>query len=365
MSPNRSFLLPALVLFLTPAIAGCIEAQDDLAATDDPVQDLVPAEATTDLEALVIPAWDALPSLGEWARDWTKDYATTYHNRISFTPVNDAANNYLKTELEALGFETRLIEYGSEADPGAGPTYKVVEAVRKGTVEPEKHIGLIAHHDARYSSNEAAYDDASGTAVVMAIAKYVSEIDTRKSVSVLMFDGEEMGLRSSCYYANDVVRGDAPMYDIAFGYDMIGINYPGHEWDMYLMQGDADDLEVTLPLSEEVIRDRLQLPEDGVTILDVHDRNSDERRFREIGLPIYRWAGGRHAGDYPHYHQPTDTYENMVAFVDGDEANLASGFDTAVRSSIAMLHAADQYDFPEYTLAEKPCSFYGPDDGPL
>ncbi|MBW3583659.1 MAG: M28 family peptidase [Euryarchaeota archaeon] len=362
---TRPFMTILTLLSLFAFVSGCV-ADDEPTPVLEPVEpDLVPEMATTAFDSLVLPDLDALPDMGKEARLWIKHYAQVYANRISFTPINDGANHYLYDELDKLGYETRLIEYGPEAIGSSSPlTYKVIEGRRAGAVEPEKHIGLIAHHDARYSSNEAAYDDASGTAVVLALAKYFAEVDTRKSVVALFFDGEELGLKSSCYYVNDLARNGGYDYDIAFGYDMVGINWPGHEWGMHLMMGDEDDIPTLLPMAEHVFRTTYDLPEDGVVILDEHDRNSDERRFREAGFPIFRWAGGRHAADYPHYHQPTDTYDTMIDYAGGEE-NFEQGINAVIQTSIAMFHAADQWDFPDYTPVEQECSFYGPDEGPI
>jgi hypothetical protein len=320
----------------------------------------------TDLGLLWIPKLGELPDYGPWAREWIHDYVKEYHNRISFTPMNKAATAYLMAELESLGYESKIITYYPDLAPvGLGPVgYDVLVATRPGLVEPDRHIGLVAHHEARYTSNEASYDDGSGTAAVMALAKHFAEVETRKSITILLFDGEELGLKGSCYYVRDVVRAGAPLYDMVFGYDMVGINWPGHEWKLYQMMGDEWALDTILPLAEHVYRDVLELPEDGVEIMGEHDRNSDERRFRESGIPIYRWAGGRHAADYPHYHQPTDTYENMIEFA-GGEKNFELGINAVIQTSIAMVHAVDQYRFPPQDLVEKPCSFYGPDNGPV
>jgi hypothetical protein len=358
---TRSTLIVSL-LFVSTFLAGCVT--DDLTAVTPP--DPLRPDATDALHEIWVPTLDEIPEYGAWAREFIHHYAKTYHNRISFTPISEQATAFLMWQLRDLGYDVALKTYYTEASPiGLGPLgYDVIVATREGTVEPDRHIGLVAHHDARYSSNEAAYDDASGTAVTLAMAKYFAEVDTRKSITVLLFDGEELGLRGSCYYVNDIAQNGGPHYDMVFGYDMVGINWPGHEWKMYHMMGGPDDIETILPIAEHVYRDVLDLPEEGVEILTTHDRNSDERRFREAGVPIYRWAGGRHAADYPHYHELTDTYENMIEFAGGEE-NFELGISMVIKTSIAMVHAVDQYAFPEYTMREQPCSFYGPDDGPL
>lgn len=353
-----------MILFAS-TLAGCLQPGEELVDVDTEAErDPLAAEAVTAFDQLVLPTLDDIPSYGKETREWLKAYAKEYANRITFTPINANAAEAHKAELGALGYTVEERVYFSEASPVAPTGYKAIIASREGVVEPDRHIGLIAHYDARYTSNEAAYDDGSGVAAVMALARHYAEVDTRKSITILLFDAEELGLRAACYYAQDVANGNGPTYDLMVGYDMVGINWPGHEWAMYQMMGDEDDVGLLQPLAEYVHYDVLGFPSDGVTVIPEHDRNSDERRFREIGLPIYRMAGGRHAADYPHYHQPTDTYENMIAYAGGEE-NFEMGMDTVLQTSIGIITAADQLAFPDYELTPQPCSMYGPDDGPL
>ena len=67
-------------------------------------------------------------------------------------------------------------------------------------------------------------------------------------------------------------------------------------------------------------------------ILNGHDRNSDERRFKEAGIPILRMAGGRKPGEYPAYHQVNDTVEYVYQFAGGAE-NYEKGLATCVVTS--------------------------------
>lgn len=354
-----------LFVLAVPVFAGCLAPEEGSIDIQTPTRgDRLAATGTTNLASLVLPTMEELPEYGESTREWLHAFAKNYANRISLTPINDQARIALAAELETLGYQVEQRVYFAEASPVQSRGYTALIATKPGMVEPEKHIGFVAHYDALATSNEAAYDDGSGVAAVMALAYHFALVETRKSVSLLLFDAEEMGLRTSCYYANDVARGDAPTYDIIFGYDMVGINYPGHDWALYQMMGDEDDVELLMSLADRVYRGALALPEDGVAIIPEHDRNSDERRFREIGLPIYRWAGGRNAADYPHYHMPTDTYEAMIEFAGGEEA-FEQGMSMVIQTSIAMFDAADQWAFPAYPLAEQDCSFAGPDSGPL
>ena len=77
-------------------------------------------------------------------------------------------------------------------------------------------------------------------------------------------------------------------------------------------------------------------------VLDVHDRNSDERRFKEAGIPIYRFAGGRNAADYPQYHMPMDTVEFVYDFA-GSKANFQAGFSTIIEASYHTILVLDAF----------------------
>jgi hypothetical protein len=134
---------------------------------------------------------------------------------------------------------------------------------------------------------------------------------------------------------------------------MVGLNWPGHTaWKLYAMAGlDTEELGGYMPEHLEFLNitlfgflgDRYNVTPEGVEILDVHDRNSDERNFKEAGVPIVRFAGGRNAADYPQYHQPQDTAEYVYEYAGGRE-NFEQGFEMVVLVSWYTILAYDHYD---------------------
>lgn len=346
--------LPTVILFalfLTPVLAGCVTPQDSDDDDDSPAS---PREALlAHLETIPEPEFDRVAAV-----DWWENFVTTYTKRDNSFPNNQLAAQHIHDDLAAMGYDTQTLEYSWDRGtglPGDAVTVRVVEGVKPGTTNPDEWVGLISHYDTQAATIEGAYDDGSGVAVEMSLCNLLAEVETNKTIACLFFDAEELGLIGSQLYVEDkIAEGDEDfVYDQAFGYDMVGLNWPGYDaWKMYVMAGlDTDELgpymfdhlaflNVTM---FEFLGERLNVTSEGVEILDVHDRNSDERRFKEEGVPIARFAGGRNASDYPEYHQPGDTAEYVYEYAGGRE-NFEAGYEMVVLASYYTILAYDAYD---------------------
>ncbi len=280
------------------------------------------------------------------AVDWWEHVATAYPKHDSNLPTNLQLRDHLANELRRIGLEVEIRSYAATPlgvpVPDAGnerAQYHVVIGTKAGT-SPDR-LGLVAHYDTQAATIHGAYDDASGVAAQFHICEQLAQVDMDHTLSCVFFDAEEQGLQGSLAYVNDAVASGEHVYDVVFGYDMTGINWPGHDWKMYVMTGPAEAVPLLQPMAQQVLHAELGYPEWGVEVLDTHDRNSDERRFKEMGIPIYRFAGGRNAADYPQYHRPDDTVEFVYGFV-GARANFEAGFQAIVEGSIALALEADQ-----------------------
>ncbi|HWH08676.1 MAG TPA: M28 family peptidase, partial [Candidatus Thermoplasmatota archaeon] len=272
--------------------------------------------------------------------------------RHAGTPTNIEASERLMADLEAAGYEARVFYYVPSYGPlpHAGPSpvphgIRTVIGIKEGSVMPERVVAWVAHYDSHQATVYAAYDDGSGTAVAMELARALAEYNNSKTLMPIFFDAEEMGLVASQDFVDQAMKDKTWTFDLVIGHDMTGINCPGHEWPMYQMVGEnfADQL---LPIERALYRDFLQmdvgeasidapadqLPKNCVVLLDGHDRNSDERNFKEEGVPILRMAGGRKAVDYPEYHKPGDTVEFVYQFAGGPE-NYEKGLRTVIEAS--------------------------------
>lgn len=333
LPPRSVRALFAVLMFLGLSLAGCLGSGE----TTDPADARPPSDLLPPLD------WDV--RLGV---DWWEHLATSYVKHDTYTPANGELRGHLVQEMEALGFDVEVRTYHAlPRDPTPAPELEPLEvhavvATKLGTEWPEKRIGLVSHYDTQTATVHGAYDDASGVSAEYNICKSLAAVPLRHTLACIFFDAEEQGLVASKRYVEDVVlEGDEPYtYEFVLGYDMTGINWPGYpDWKMYVMVGE-NVAEWLGPFTRNLMHDRLGYPTDGVEVLDVHDRNSDERRFKEAGVPILRFAGGRNANDYPQYHKPLDTVDYVYDFV-GGRPNFEAGFATIVEASHHTIRALD------------------------
>ena len=335
-----------VLLLLVVTLAGCVatEPQPTAAADDPPVQPSL--------------AFDVGPAI-----DWWEHISTAYPKHDSFTPMNDDLRDHLVAELEAIGMDVEVRSYQAlPRDPAPPPVDNPVTEVNAIVAThagawaadrdgPEHRMGLVSHYDTQTATVHGAYDDKSGVAAEFHICKALMAVELNRTLTCIFFDAEEQGLIASERYVADIQdETDDYVYDVVLGYDMTGINWPGHEWKMYVMTGPAEEVPWLQRLGQDIMHGQLGYPEAGVDVLDTHDRNSDERRFKEIGVPIYRFAGGRHAADYPQYHMPQDTVEYVYEYV-GGRSNFEAGFQTIVEGSFHLAMALDQASIDDLRAA--------------
>jgi hypothetical protein len=327
-----------LALLLAALLAGC------LTPTPAPAPG---AAALPDLSDLAGPTIDTAR-----ARMWWEDFVKNHPERVSGSPTNVDAAAQLARDLEAAGYKAKTFYYVPSYGPvpSAGPSpvpqgIRTVIGVKEGATMPDHVVAWVAHYDSNQGTVYAAYDDGSGTAVAMELARALASYNNSKTLMPIFFDAEETGLIASESFVKQALGDKKWHFDLAIGHDMTGINCPGHEWPMYQMVGEnfADKL---LPIEDALYEDFLkldvghasmdtptaQIEKHCVVILDGHDRNSDERRFKEAGIPILRMAGGRKAAEYPAYHQPNDTVEFVYQFAGGPQ-KYEAGLRTVVLTS--------------------------------
>lgn len=133
------------------------------------------------------------------------------------------------------GYSSRLEVSYDVAKQGATDIVSVI-AVLPGTEQPEQRIIVGAHYDSlnlRATGDKAAEapapgadDDASGTAVVLELARVMSPYRFRKTIVFIAFAGEELGFVGSSRYAS---RAKASREQIAavFNNDIVGANVIG------------------------------------------------------------------------------------------------------------------------------------------
>lgn len=174
-----------------------------------------------------------------------------------------------------------------------------------GTKNPEKCLMFSSHYDhlglmGRENVFNGANDDASGVAMMLALARYFQENRPEYSVKFLFTDAEEENLLGAYYYAENP---RTPLEDV-FAYvevDMIADNA-----DFLTVQISEEGKDL-LALFEQV-NSAMSNPFESLRLEGIND-DSDHYAFAQKNVPVFYMSI---AGDYhKYYHTPRDTYDRF------------------------------------------------------
>lgn len=280
---------------------------------------------------------------------WWESFVMDYRQRQLGSKKNPVAAKYLESQLQSFGYQTRILELKA-----SGRTVRVVEGILKGQSDPDTYTVIGAHYDHVPANDSGAYDNASGVTTVISLCRQLAKVKTNRSLACLFFDGEENGLYGSRAWVRDVANKSPNGYKVAqmFGYDMAGINWPGREdWPLYgtlgipksqkaLREPHAKLIETTLL---RCIANEIGMKPEGLDVLRVYDKSSDEISFMRAGIPAVRFFGGRQATDYRYYHKSNDTIEGVYE-VAGGQRSFERGLEMAVNASYYSVLAFDMFD---------------------
>src|SRR5690606_3051985 len=121
---------------------------------------------------------------------------TQFGDREQGTERNERAVDWIEQQLRSWGYETERVHYEYRGEPRSQ-----VYATKVGSTAPGEMYILGAHMDGR-GGGEAANDDASGTALVMEIARVLAspDIETTRYIRFALWNNEETGLNGSRAY---------------------------------------------------------------------------------------------------------------------------------------------------------------------
>jgi hypothetical protein len=303
MSPRPAGSLAAALLVLA-ACGGGDDGDDDNPAHDGDVTavDAEPSDGVPPVDAP--PAADCPdPDNCAWLDDYLHEVlgkltgqrpvsASVTITRRATSPQRDVARQYLMDELTARGLAPVLHDYGS------GKNIVVTLPATTGATTPRIVIG--AHFDG-VSAGPAAADNGTGTAIVVAAARYLAARPVRSlPIDLVLFDQEEAGLIGSTAYALKL-RSENVITDSV------------HNVDMVSFDGDGDHaIELWSPTSELEAYYRSHAEARGMPVSAVTFASSDHQPFVDRGFPTVgvceEFVGNDHT---PNYHRVTDTYENV------------------------------------------------------
>lgn len=194
----------------------------------------------------------------------------------------------------------------------------------KGTDHPENYIVISAHYDHLGKSTtgeiyHGASDNASGTACLLAMAKFFKQHPQLYSLIFAFFDREESGEEGSLYFVNDAASNVHPL-DIKFNLniDMIARNdknelfacgishYPSYT---YLIKEIQKKTNTKLLMGHDTGNGR----NDWTNLSDHYAFHMQNIPFLYIGVE-----------DHPDYHKTTDIFDkiNLDSYI--ENCNLAA-----------------------------------------
>ena len=217
-----------------------------------------------------------------------------------------------------------------------------VYCTKVGTTRPGEMYILGAHMDG-HGFGEAADDDASGTALVMELARILSAPDVRTEVSIrfALWNNEETGLNGSRAYVEQrrerqgledppgSGRYPEPRWLGMIQHDMMLFDHgaPGPDGVVSRDQRREADVNIEFQSSSELAEESRHLAfrfkaandayaTDYPATVGPHMTNTDSTPFMNLtpSISLRENERGMHigAGWNPHWHQPTDLYDTYT-----------------------------------------------------
>lgn len=221
---------------------------------------------------------------------WLAAYVTDVVGELSAAPratftQRETARAYLVQQLAALGWSPEQHTFNNGIN-----VYATIPATTGS--EPEVIVG--AHFDT-VTGSPGANDNASGAAVVLALARYLRETPCRTApVTVVLFDLEETGLFGSRAFAG--TRTPSQVRAV-------------HTIDQVAWDADGDrrfEIEAPPPALADEWRAAAQRA--GVTVTETTTEGTDHQSFRDAGFAAVGLTEEYVGGDTsPYRHTAGDT----------------------------------------------------------
>ena len=285
---------------------------------------------------------------------------TQFGDREQGTARNAAAVDWIEDQLRSWGYETERIHYQYTPRGSDQPEPREeLFATKVGDGMPGDMYILGAHMDGR-GGGEAANDDASGTALVMEIARVLAapDVGSNRSIRFALWNNEETGLNGSYAYVEQRASRQGVEDPVGSG------RYPEPTWlgmiqhDMMMWdhgnpvtynQALDADVDIEFQLNSEMAQESAVLAlallnanrmhaSDYPAVMSNAMSNTDSTPFMDLVASVSLrenrrlYETGNRAN--PHWHQPSDLF---VTFSDAD---FRLGFNAAQTTLAAVTKLA-------------------------
>lgn len=255
--------------------------------------------------------------LGTAGKILARDYIADHFRSFGLQPVNEDYFQHLDLRIGLARVPgTNVIGYLPGSDTALGGEYIVLGA-------HYDHLGYEYRNGERVIY-PGADDNASGTAVMIEMARYFSENKEilGRSIIFIAFDAEESGLIGAQRFIGDNEVFDKESIKAMFSLDMVGMYEDNNGLNLLgigTLEG-GHDLARDVAEAEDI---RLQR-----TTHDIEPR-TDTRPFGNVGIPSIAAFTGRKSP----YHKPEDTHD----LLDYDGMARITGYLQALVTEMSML----------------------------
>ena len=165
--------------------------------------------------ALIIAVACIIPSNGVFAdeniaeldvNDFLIDFVTNNPTRVAGSSDEKKAGEYIAKVFAEMGYSVKINEFSYEDDSKVQHTSQNVIARLDSSNSSDKTIVIGAHYDCVGLGN-GAYDNGSGVAVMLTLAKMLKNEKLPYNIEFVAFGAEELGMYGSKQYA-DLLSSD-------------------------------------------------------------------------------------------------------------------------------------------------------------
>ena len=177
----------------------------------------------------------AADEYGKQAMRHLNEISTITGSRATGSPGAERAAEYLVDQLSSYGYEVERVPFTAHRK---GTVYQCKNLfARKNNSDTNKTILICAHYDLAASNGLGADDNASGVAVLLALAESAMNLESKCSLVFAFFDAEEMGMKGSSDYIRKLTADQLSSLSLVINIDsLLAGDY------VYLHRGEGNDL---------------------------------------------------------------------------------------------------------------------------
>jgi hypothetical protein len=266
-----------------------------------------------------------------------------FGDRRQGTERNERAVAWIEAQLRSWGYETERHHYKFGGDPR-----DQVYTTKIGSTIPGEMYIIGAHMDG-LGGGEAVNDNASGTALVMELARVLAspEIQTLRSVRFILWNNEETGLNGARAYVSDRAplqgiekpagsgRFPEPTWLGMIQHDKVLFDHGNPVQHQQILNADvdieyqlnSDKWEESARLAVELLNANRLFATDYPAVASNSMNNTDSKAFIDhvaaVSVRENRRLYEIGRGSDPHWHQPTDLFATF------SDADFRLGFNAA------------------------------------